>query len=75
MLNLTVGQDAAVNNLATTIDVSTTGVKTVTLGTAARFPFTDSRTFKAYYTAGGSAPTTGKAFIVLEYIITQNDIA
>jgi hypothetical protein len=63
---LTVGYDADPDAYATTIDVSTTGSKTVTLGAGAGYDAT-SRSVKAYYTNGGTEPTTGAALILVEY--------
>lgn len=49
------------------IDVSTTGVKTVTLGSDIAYDSTP-RAVIAKYTASGSAPTTGKVVITIEYV-------
>lgn len=63
---ITVGYDADPDSIATTIDVSTTGVKTVTFGTDEGYLAT-TRAVEAYYTAGGTAPTQGKAIIKIEF--------
>jgi hypothetical protein len=63
---ITVGYDATPNAYATAIDVSTTGIKTVTLGAEVGFEDT-ARAVEAYYVNGGTEPTTGKALIILEY--------
>lgn len=64
---LTVGHDAATAGYAASIDVSTVGVKTVTLGAdVGRSEF--ARSAEAYYTAGGSAPTVGAAFVQIEFV-------
>ncbi len=63
---LTVGYDADPDAFATSIDVSTTGVKTVTLGALAGYNGT-TRAVEAYYVNGGSEPTAGKALVTLEY--------
>lgn len=62
---ITVGYDTDADAFATSIDVSTTGVKSVTLGTLNGYNGT-ARAVEAYYSAGGSAPTQGKALIILE---------
>lgn len=64
---LTVGTDADPEAYATAVDVSTTGVKTVTLGASAGYGAA-AQAVEAYYTAGGSAPTTGRALVVVEYL-------
>ncbi len=65
---ITVGWDAGVSALATAIDVSTTGIKTVTLGVSAGYRATGAgKSIEAYYTAGGGAPTVGRALIIVEY--------
>jgi hypothetical protein len=63
---VTVGYDGSTSAFGTSTDVSTTGIKPVTAGTGAGYVAT-GQTVKAYYTAGGSAPTVGKALVVLEY--------
>lgn len=63
---LTLGYDADPDAFATTIDVSTTGSKTVTLGVEAGYG-ASSRDVEAYYTNGGTEPTAGKALLLLEY--------
>ena len=57
----------------TSIDVSTTGVKAVVLGSGITYDAT-ARSVIAKYTAGGSAPTTGSVAITLElvYLPRQN---
>lgn len=65
---ITVGYDGSVSAYASAVDVSTTGIKTPTLGFAVGLPDTsDRRTVEAYYTAGGGAPGAGKALVVVEY--------
>lgn len=63
--NITVGYDADTDAFITSLDVSTTGVKTASLGTLNGYNGT-ARTVEAYYTAGGSAATAGKAIVILE---------
>lgn len=65
--NLTVGYTTDTDAFVTSIDVSTTGVKSVSLGTLAGYNGT-AHSVTAYYVAGGSAPTQGKCLIVLEFI-------
>ncbi len=70
--NLSVGYDADNVAFATNTAVNLTGVKTVTLGTLEGYNAT-ARAVEAYYVNGGSEPTTGKAFVILEYyrVVTQ----
>lgn len=63
---ITVGYDAAVSAFATAVDVSTTGIKSVTMGTSEGYNGT-ARSVEAYYSPGGSAPSAGKALVILEY--------
>jgi len=72
---ITVGFDGTVSAFATAVDVSTTGVKTVTLGAQAGVYQSTERAVEAYYTAGGSAPTTGRALIVVEYERVARQVA
>lgn len=67
-----VGYDGVEAAFATLTDVSTTGVKTVTLGASAGYNAT-ARAVEAYYVNGGTEPTTGKALVILEYyrVVTQ----
>ena len=51
----------------TSIDVSSTGVKSVTLGSGVNYDAV-SRAVIATYAAGGSAPTTGAVDICIEWI-------
>lgn len=51
----------------TLVDVSTTGIKTVTLGSGIGYDATP-RQLIFEYVAGGSAPTTGSAVITVEFI-------
>lgn len=71
---ITVGYDADPDAFATAVDVSTTGVKSVTLGAEAGYVGA-ARAAEAYYTAGGSAPTTGKALVLLEYRPVPSEVA
>jgi len=63
---LTVGYAADTDSIATAIDVSTTGVKVVVLGTDNGYIAT-ARIVLAYYVNGGSEPNTGKAIIKVEF--------
>jgi hypothetical protein len=63
---ITVGRDALPDALADDTDVSTTGEKSPTAGTGAKH-YTTSTTVEAYYTNGGTEPTTGKALVVVRY--------
>lgn len=62
---LTVGTETDPDRFVTSIDVSTTGIKSVTLGIGAGY--NDPSPISIFYTAGGSAPTAGKALVVLEF--------
>ncbi len=62
---LEVGYDADTDACITSVDVSTTGVKSVTLGALNGYNAT-ARKIEAYYANGGSEPTTGKAIVILE---------
>ena len=64
---LTVGYDGTVSAFVTSLDVSTTGLKSPTLGSGMGYNAT-SRAVEVYYTAGGSAPTTGSAIVVLRFV-------
>lgn len=66
---LTVGYDTDSDAFITSVDVSTTGIKSVTLGALAGYNST-ARKVEAYYVNGGSEPTTGKALVILELFST-----
>jgi len=70
---LVVGHTDDADAYITSIDVSTTGVKAVTLGTGVAYDAT-ARAVIAAYTASGTAPTTGSVVITLEvvYLPRQN---
>lgn len=63
---VTVGTDADPDAFVTSIDVSTTGIKSCTLG--ARAGYGSSSPLKIFYANGGSEATTGAALIILETI-------
>lgn len=65
---ITVGYDGATNAFATAVDVSTTGIKSVTLGSGVGYIAT-ARAAEAYYVNGGSEPTTGEALVTIDYAI------
>ena len=68
---LTVGWTADTDALVTALDVSTTGVKSPTLGANNGYNSSEQEV-NAYYTAGGSAATTGKAIVLVEFVrVTQ----
>lgn len=71
---VTVGWDADPDALATSADVSTTGVKSLTLGANEGFNSTE-KTVKAFYSNGGSEPTTGKAIVIVEFFRVQKEIS
>lgn len=66
--NISVGYTGATEAYATSTIVSTTGVKSPTLGSDVGYQ-SIARELKAYYTAGGTAPTEGKALVVVEYFL------
>lgn len=63
---LTAGYDADTDAIFTSIDVSTTGVKSVTLGALSGYNAT-ARNLEAYYVNSGTEPTTGKALVIIEF--------
>lgn len=63
---LTVGYDADTDALVTSIDVASTGVKSVTLGALSGYNSV-ARNVEAYYVNSGTEPTTGKAIVILEF--------
>lgn len=62
---LTVGYDADPDAFITSVDVSSTGVKSVTLGVLQGYNGT-ARNVEAYYSNSGTEPTTGQALVILE---------
>lgn len=64
---ITVGYDGAESAFATAVDVSSTGWKTVTLGSGAAYS-ASGQTAKVYYANGGSEPSTGRALVILRYV-------
>ena len=66
--NITVGYTGTTNAFSTNADVSTTGVKTITLGANIGYQ-TVSREINAYYVNGGSEPTTGRALVIVEFFL------
>lgn len=71
-----VGYAADKDAFAKAVDVSTTGIKTVEPGVLMGFNGT-GRTMVAYYQAtgeGASAPTKGKAIVVVEFTFTEAEI-
>ncbi len=65
--NIELGDDDDNNRIFTNIDVSSTGVKSVSVASTASGYNGTSRKIEAYYTNGGSEPTQGKALVVLEF--------
>ena len=66
---VTVGSDANPDAIVTDIDVSSTGIKTCSLGANGGYN-ESAQPLKIFYTAGGTAPTTGEALIILETVKT-----
>jgi len=72
--NISVGVTGDHEYFATNTDVSSTGIKTVTLGTGADHEASPTAVV-AYYANGGTEPTTGKALVILEYVKVSAEIA
>lgn len=72
---LDVGFGAFPNVFAAGVDVSTTGLKTPAAGSNLGWQFSLVRTVTATYTAGGGAPTTGKALVIVEFCRAPSEIA
>lgn len=64
---LTVGWDADPDALATSLDISTTGVKNPTAGVNDGYNDTQ-RTVKAYYNGANNDSTTGKCLVVVLFV-------
>lgn len=62
---IVVGSDANDDAIVTSIDVSTTGIKTCTLGSSAGFNGS-AQQIKIVYSNSGSEPTTGAALFLFE---------
>ena len=71
---ISVGYTGATTAFATTTDVSSTGIKSVTLGSGVGFTAT-ARDVNAYYANGGTEPTLGKALVILEYYRVPGQVA
>lgn len=69
--NITVGSDADPDAIVTSVDVSTTGIKSVTLGVNAGYN-ASAQQLKVFYVNGGGEPTTGAALVILETVKTQS---
>jgi hypothetical protein len=65
---VSVGYDGALTEYCTDIDVSSTGVKSATLGATAKTVDATSRAVEVYYTNGGSEPGAGKAHVSITWI-------
>lgn len=70
---ISVGYDAATTAFATATDVSTGGIKSPTLGALAGYNGT-ARDVEAYYVAGGGAPTTGRALVIVEFYRAAREV-
>lgn len=64
---ITIGNDVDGDAVVTAIDVSTTGIKTCTLGVSAGYNGS-AQQLKIYYTNSGTEPSTGAALIILETV-------
>jgi hypothetical protein len=72
--NINVGWASDTDAIFTATDVSTTGVKSPTLGANNGYNSTE-QTMNAYYVAGGSAATAGKALVIVEFARVDATIA
>lgn len=68
---IVVGSDADPDSIATSIDCSTTGIKSVTLGVNAGFN-ASAQQIKIVYSNGGSEPSTGAALFLFETVKVPN---
>lgn len=64
---ISVGHETDDDAYATATDVSSTGIKTPSAGTGVGFDGTE-RNLIASYANSGTEPTTGKAFIAVEFL-------
>lgn len=62
---VTIGNDIDTDAIATAVDVSTTGIKTVTLGVNAGYN-SSGQQLKIIYSNGGSEPSAGAALFIIE---------
>lgn len=62
---VTVGNDVDPDAIVTSVDVSTTGIKSVTLGVNAGYNGS-AQPLKIFYSNGGGEPTTGAALVIIE---------
>lgn len=62
---LTIGSDADPDAIVTSVDVSTTGIKSITLGANAGYN-SSAQPLKIFYSNGGGEPSTGAALVILE---------
>lgn len=68
--NISLGTDTSNKQvLGTNTACNTTGIKTVTLGTSIGYTGI-ARPIIIYYTQTGTAATTGKALVIVEYYLT-----
>lgn len=64
---VTVGSDADPDAIVTSVDVSTTGIKSVTLGISAGYN-ASAQQLKIFYANGGGEPSAGAALVILETV-------
>jgi len=67
-----IGYTGTTNAFATDTDVSTTGIKSPTLGASAGYQ-TGAHQVYAYYTAGVADQTLGKAVVNIEYFLNSQN--
>lgn len=64
---ITVGSDADPDSIVTSVDVSSTGIKSLTLGSSAGFN-SAAQQIKIVYANSGSEPSTGAALFIFETV-------
>lgn len=62
---VTVGNDVDPDAIVTSVDVSTTGIKSVTLGVNAGYNGS-AQPLKIFYSNGGGEPSAGAALVIIE---------
>lgn len=65
---ITIGTDVDTDAIMTALDVSTTGVKSCTLGVRAGYG--TASPIKLFYSNGGTEPSTGAAVFIIETVKT-----
>lgn len=68
---ITIGNDVDTDAIATSVHVSTTGIKSVTLGVNAGYN-SNAQQLKIFFVHGGAEPTTGACLVILETVKTPS---